>query len=106
MSRKINSRMAEANRKTANISIRCTENLEKKIKEKAEQMGESVSEFVLDCIETRLKKNGRHDKDKARALVEIQEKMNQLVRELKPEQKEIEQQLIEFMERGITLWDY
>ncbi len=100
--------MKERDKKTVIISIRCTPEMEKRIKDKAERFEESVSEFTMDCISAGLKRKTRYDKKKARVLVEMQEKMNTIIRDIgqNPTQQAIKQELIDFSKEMVNLWDF
>lgn len=93
-------------RKTEIISLRCTAVTAKKLKEKSKKLGISVSEFIMDEIEPAIKRKTKRDKNHAKALVETQEAMNQLIYNLSPEQNEIRKQLLDFSERMMNLWQY
>ena len=62
--------MKEGNKKSAVITLRCTPDMEKRIKNKAGQLGKPVSEIVMGYINEGLKKNTKYDKQRARVLVE------------------------------------
>lgn len=94
------------NRKTETLSIRCLPETKKKMQNKADKFGVSVSDFVLNCVETNLKRNAKCSKDKARILVESQEAMNQLILSLGPEQQEIKKRLIDLSKGEMGLWDF
>ena len=97
-------RMAMDVKKTKTISIRCTPEMEKKIKVKAEKLGVSASEFIMDEVEAGLKRTTKRDKNHVRALVETQENMNQLISSLGPKQGELRQKLIDFSEGMMKIW--
>lgn len=91
-------------KKTKIISIRCTPEMEKKIKTKADQLGIATSEFIMDEIEAGLKRITKHDRNHVRALVETQENLNKLISSLTPEQHELRQKLIDFSEGMMKIW--
>ena len=94
------------NRKTETISIRCLPETKRKMQNKAEKIGVSISDFALECIETNLKRNSKWSKHQIRTLVEVQEAMNQMMLSLEPEQKEIKNQLIDLSKGEMGLWDF
>lgn len=96
--------MAMEMKKTRIISIRCTPEMEKKIKAKADQLGVPTSEFIMDEIEDGLKRITKHDRNHVRALVETQESLNKLISSLEPEQSELRQKLIDFSEGMMKIW--
>ena len=98
--------MFKSNRKDVTITFRCTKEMDKKIEVKAERMGENKSQFLSDCIERGLKRKTRYDKGKGRALVEMQEATNQIIRTLTPEQEKVKEQILELEERMMKLWDF
>lgn len=95
-----------SNKKTEMISIRCTKETKKKLEEKAERMGISSSRLLDDSIEAILKRRSRGDKGKARALVEIQETINHMIRELGNDQSSYKEQLLGLMGRMAGLWQF
>lgn len=95
-----------ADKKTVNISFRCTVEQDRRIEAKAKGMGEKKSEFISDCIEEGLKRKTRYDKGKVRSLVEMQEAINQMIMRLGDEQKEIREQILEYEERTMRLWEF
>lgn len=93
-------------KKSVNLSVRCTPKLEDRIKSKSRQLDMSVSEFVSNCIEGGLARKTKYDRHKARALVEMQIKLDQIILRLSPEQKDIKEQLIGFARNEVMeLWD-
>ena len=99
--------MKERNRKSSVITIRCTPDMERRIKSKAGQLGKPVSEIVLSCIDEGLRKNTRHDKQRVRALVETQETLNILISNLEQSSgKQVSEQLKDISKEMIRLWDY
>ena len=96
--------MAMDMKKTRIISIRCTSEMEKKIKAKADQLGVSTSEFIMDELEDGLKRITKHDRNHVRALVETQESLNNLISSLEPEQNELKQKLIDFSKGMMKIW--
>ena len=99
-------KMPIGNKKTVNVSFRCTAEQDRQIEAIAKSMGEKKSEFILDCVEAGLKRKTRYDKGKVRALVEMQETMNQMIMSLGDGQKEIREQILEYGERTMKLWEY
>lgn len=97
-------RMAMDIKKTKTISIRCTPEMEKRIKAKAEKLGISASEFIMDEVEAGLKRITKRDRNHVRALVETQENMNKLISSLGPGQEELRQKLIDFSEGMMKIW--
>ena len=97
-------RMVMDVRKTKTISIRCTPEMEKKIKTKAEKLGISASEFIMDEVEAGLKRITKRDRNHVKALVETQENMNKLISSLGPEREELKQKLIDFSEGMMKIW--
>ena len=99
--------MKERNRKSSVITIRCTPDMERRIKSKAGQLGKPVSEIVLSCIDEGLRKNTRHDKQRVRVLVETQETLNILRSNLEQSSgKQVSEQLKDISKEMIRLWDY
>ena len=99
--------MKERNRKSSVITIRCTPDMERRIKSKAGQLGKPVSEIVLSCIDEGLRKNTRHDKQRVRVLVETQETLNILISNLEQSSvKQVSEQLKDISKEMIRLWDY
>lgn len=99
-------KLATGDKKTVNVSFRCTIEQDRRIEIKARSMGEKRSEFISDCIEAGLKRKTRYDKGKVRALVEMQETMNQMIMSLGDGQKEIREQILEYGERTMKLWEF
>jgi len=93
-------------RKSDAMTIRCTPEMKNKIEIKSALKKQSVSEYVMEQIETGMKRNTKGDKGKARVLVELQEDMNRIIQNLTPEQENIKKQLIQFSERMIGLWGF
>lgn len=93
-------------RKTEMISIRCTKETKNKLEEKAERMGISSSRLLDDSIEAILKRRSRGDKGKARTLVETQETMNHMIRNLGNDQTGYKEQLMGLMEGMAGLWQF
>ena len=106
MDRGSGKRLSRMNRKTAMISVRCREDEKRKIEQKADRMGISESKLIEEAIEVVLKRKTRSDKNKVKTLVEMQETMNQMVRDLGDEQDEYRMQLLGLMERTINLWEF
>ena len=98
--------MLKSNRKGVTETFRCTKKLDKKIGEKAGQLGVNKSQFLSDCVETGLKRKSRYDKGKVRSLVEMQEAMNQMIRTFTPEQEELKEQALRLTERTMELWEF
>lgn len=99
--------MKEGNKKSAVITLRCTPDVEKRIKNKAGQLGKPVSEIVMEYINEGLKKNTRYDKQRARVLVETQEMLNTLISGLgRADNKQISERLKDISKGMIKLWDY
>ena len=48
-------KLATGDKKTVNVSFRCTIEQDRRIETKARSMGETKSEFLSDCIEAGLK---------------------------------------------------
>lgn len=94
------------NRKTETVSIRCLPETKRKMQNKAEKMGVSVSDFALNCIETNLKRNTKWSKHKVRTLVEVQEAMNQMILNLDLDQQEIKNRMIDLSKGEMGLWDF
>lgn len=94
------------NRKNVTETFRCTKELDQKIEAKAKQFKQNKSQFLSDCVELGLKRRTKYDKGKGRALVEMQEAMNQTIRTLTPGQENVKGQLLELGERMIKLWDF
>ena len=94
------------NKKTVNVSFRCTAEQDRQIEAKAKGMGEKKSEFILDCVEVGLKRKTRYDKGKIRSLVEMQEAMNRMIMSLEDEPKEIKKQILEYEKRMGELWEF
>ena len=94
------------NKKSAAITVRCTPEDKRKTKEKADSLGETLSEFSLECIEAGIKNNVRNKKQMARVLVKMQENMNQIMLSLKSEHEELGNSLIEYSKGAMGLWEY
>ena len=99
-------KMPIGNKKTVNVSFRCTAEQDRQIEAKAKSMGEKKSEFILDCVEAGLKRKTRYDKGKVKSLVETQEAMNQMIMSLEDGPKEIREQILEYEERMSNLWEF
>lgn len=100
--------MNKRDKKTAIVTIRCTPEMEKRIKCKAEQLNEPVSKFAMDWISVGLKRNTRYDKKNAKTLVEMQERLNGMIRNIgyNPEQQAMKQELIYISKEMVKLWDF
>ena len=99
--------MNERNKKTSVITIRCTPDMEKRIRSKAGQLGKPMSEIVLGCIDEGLRRNTRHDKQRVRVLVETQEMLNTLISSLgQMSGKQVSEQLKDISKEMIKLWEY
>ena len=94
------------NNKTETFTVRCTPEKKKRLKARADQLGISVSDFVSDCLDDKLKRNTKRSKYKVKVLVEAQETMNQIILELDDEQQEIKDKLIDYSKEVIELWDF
>ena len=99
-------KLLKMERKTAKISIRCTEETKRKIAAKAERMETSESRLLEEAVDVILRRRSRYDKGKARTLVETQEAMNHMVRELGNDQSGSREQLLDLMERMAGLWQF
>lgn len=106
MDKRMGNRLTKPGRKTAKISIRCREEEKKKIEKKAAHMGISESKLMEEAIEAVLKRRSRYDKGKVRSLVEMQEAMNHMVRDIGDGQDEYRAMLMELMERSMGLWEF
>jgi len=101
----MNHRINNIGKKSRSISIRCTPEIEERVKNKVGQTGLSVNAFVLNCIEARLARKTKFDKYRARELVEAQEAMNRLILSLGPGQEAVKKQLINYTEGAMGIWD-
>lgn len=97
--------MCKNDKKTEILTVRCTPEMKKRLKRKADQLGISISDFVADCFDDKLKRNTKRNKHKVKVLVEAQETLNQIILGLDTEQREIKNKLIDFSEEVIDLWD-
>ncbi len=93
------------NRKTSVITVRCTPEMERRIKNKSGHLGITVSEYALGWMEAGLDRKTRHDKKKARAMVEAQEGLNRIISGLGPGQEELRERLVEFSKEAMGIWD-
>lgn len=106
MYEKSRSTMSADNKKTESMSFKCTKELKRKIKAKADKFGVTDSVYILDCIETNLRRSAKGNKHKVKVLVELQEAVNQLLLDIDPENQEIKDQLINIMKGAMDLWDF
>ena len=82
------------------------EEMKKGIEDIINKEGYGSSDNRFTNIEAGLKRKTRYDKGKVRALVEMQETMNQMIMSLGDGQKEIREQILEYGERTMKLWEY
>lgn len=106
MHKKSKNTMSAKNKKTENISFKCTMELKRKIKDKADKFGVSDSTYIIECIEENLKRNTRGNKHKVKTLVEMQEAMNQFLISIDSENQEIKNRIIEISKGAMDLWDF
>lgn len=97
--------MYKKNIRSEMLTVRCTPEKKKRMKTKADQLGISVSDFVSDCLDDRLKRNTKRNKHKVRVLVEAQETMNQIILGLDTDQQEIKDKLMDYSREVMDLWD-
>lgn len=93
-------------KKAISVSFRCTVGLNRQIEAKAKHMEEKKSKFISDCIEAGLKRKTRYDKGKARALVEMQEDLNHMIRNIGNEQQGLKEEILKYEERTMKLWEF
>ena len=105
MYKKTGYRLSDKDKKSASVTVRCVPEMQKRVKNKADALGVTVSEFVSDCIEMKMKRNTKNDKRKVRILVEAQETLNQIILSLTPQQQEIKDKLIDYSKGVMELWD-
>lgn len=106
MDRRTGKRIMKVGTQSVMVSFRCKKDLKKKIENKAEHMGVRESKFISDCIEAGVKRRSRYDKGKVNTLVKMQEDMNHIVMEFDGEQGDLKEQVLEFMERTMKLWEF
>ncbi len=105
MSKKANYSIPEKYRKSSFISLRCTPDMYEKIKKKAKKRKLSTSDYVIECVDTGLKKRRRGSKEKLRVLVENQEELNKIIKDLGPEQQGLRDSLIDCTREMMKLWE-
>ncbi len=104
MAGKSNYKLSDKDKKSVTLSIRCTPDMERKVKERAKRNEISTTEWICDCIEIQLKRKSVHEKQKVKQMVEIQEKMNQIISGLTSDQQELKKQLIQLEREAMSLW--
>lgn len=93
--------------RTKTISVRCTEAMEKKIKDRAKQKNVTVSNLILDYVEKDLRRNTKSDKKRVTAMVKLQDLTNQLIEETKKpvEQQNIRELVQNIAQEELEIWD-
>ena len=106
MYQKKKTKLSRKDKKTESVSFRCPLETKRRMETKAEKIGVSPSKYIVDCIETNLRRNTRSNKQKVKVLVEGQEAINRMILSLSPEQQEIKDNLTKITKGEMELWDF
>lgn len=102
--------MRSSLRKDKVITIRCSENERKQIERKAENIGKSVSSYVLDCSMAGLERKKDKDKKRIKQMIQNTEICNQIHKKLKESEADIPEDIkcmIDLLMKGVDqLWQF